>query len=57
MILVIGITLGSALWWLLLSGSIAFILHHRLSPALMKNINRASGIIILLFGIYALSMQ
>ncbi|MBX3710160.1 MAG: LysE family transporter [Gammaproteobacteria bacterium] len=56
-VLVLGITLGSAIWWMLLSGGVAFILHHRLSPTVMKNINRVSGIIILIFGIYALSMQ
>lgn len=56
-VLVLGITLGSAIWWMLLSGGVAFILHHRLSPAVMKNINRVSGLIILSFGIYALSMQ
>ncbi len=56
-VLVLGITLGSATWWLLLSGGVAFILHHRLSPAVMKNINRISGIIILSFGIFALSMK
>ena len=56
-ILVIGITSGSAIWWLLLSGGVAFILHHRLSPAIMRGINRFSGIIILAFGLFALSMQ
>jgi len=56
-ILVLGITLGSAIWWLLLSGGVAFILHHRLSPTVMRNINRISGIIIFSFGIFALSMR
>jgi threonine/homoserine/homoserine lactone efflux protein len=56
-ILVIGITLGSAIWWLLLSGGVAFILHHRLNPAIMRGINRFSGIIILAFGLFALSMR
>ncbi|VVC75363.1 Arginine exporter protein ArgO [Aquicella siphonis] len=55
--LVVGITLGSAIWWLLLSGGVAFILHHRLSPALMRTINKFSGLIILIFGIFALSMK
>lgn len=55
-ILVLGITLGSAIWWLLLSSSVSLILHYRLSPSVMKNINRISGLIILSFGIYALSM-
>lgn len=56
-VLVLGITIGSAIWWLLLSGGVAFILHHRLSPTAMRNINRLSGIIILAFGIFALSMR
>lgn len=56
-ILVLGITIGSAIWWLLLSGGVAFILHHRLSPTVMRGINRFSGIIILAFGIFSLSMK
>lgn len=56
-VLVLGITLGSTIWWLLLSGGVAFILHHRLNPAVMRGINRFSGIIILAFGIFALSMR
>ena len=55
--LVLGITLGSAIWWLLLSSGVAFILHHRLNPASLRRINRFSGMIILAFGIYALSMK
>lgn len=54
--LVLGITIGSAIWWLFLSGGVAFILHHRLSPGVMRGINRFSGMIILAFGVYALSM-
>jgi len=53
-VLVSGIILGSAMWWLSLSGGVAFVLHHRLSPVVMRSINRLSGIIILIFGIYAL---
>lgn len=56
-ILVLSITLGSAIWWLLLSAGVVFILHHRLSPAVMRNINRISGIVIFSFGIFALSMK
>ncbi len=53
-ILVLGITLGSAIWWLVLSFGVAYMLRHRLSPSLMQWINRASGLIILTFGIFAL---
>lgn len=56
-ILVFGITLGSALWWFILSVGVAYILHHRLSPRLMQWINRASGIIILCFGLFALFLK
>jgi threonine/homoserine/homoserine lactone efflux protein len=55
--LVFGIIFGSALWWVLLSGGVAFILRHRLNPAVMRGINRFSGIIILAFGVFALSMK
>lgn len=53
-ILVSGIILGSGMWWLLLSGGVAFILHHHLSSSVMRNINKLSGIIIVLFGLIAL---
>lgn len=53
-ILVFGITLGSAIWWLLLSGGVAFILHHRLSPALLSGINKLSGVILFVFGLLAI---
>lgn len=56
LLLVIGITLGSACWWLLLSGGVALILHHRISPKTMRIINSLSGIIMLTFGIFALKM-
>lgn len=55
--LVSGITLGSACWWLLLSGGVAYILHHRLSPALLRGINHFSCIIMFVFGLYALLMR
>ncbi len=53
-LLVIGITLGSALWWLLLSSGVAFILHHRVNSKIMRIINWLSGLIMLAFGLYAL---
>lgn len=52
--LVLGITLGSALWWLLLSGGVAFILHRKLGDNMMREINWVSGIVILAFGMVAL---
>lgn len=53
--LVLGIILGSAAWWLILSTSVAKILHHRLSQIVIKRINQVSGIIILLFGFYSMT--
>lgn len=52
--LVIGITLGSALWWLLLSGGVSLILHHRINLNNMRVINWISGITVLGFGVFAL---
>lgn len=55
-LLVAGITLGSAIWWLLLSGGVAYILHKRISLSFMRVINWISGGIILIFGLIALSI-
>ncbi len=55
-LLVAGITLGSASWWLFLSGGVAYILHKRVSPTFMRMINWISGGIILIFGLIALSV-
>ena len=52
---VLGIILGSASWWFLLSGGIAYILKKHLNPSILKGINLLSGIIILAFGLVALS--
>jgi threonine/homoserine/homoserine lactone efflux protein len=56
-ILILGITIGSAIWWVILSSCVAFMLHHRLSQPMMQGINRLSGIIIFAFGIFALLMR
>lgn len=52
--LVGGITLGSAAWWVLLSGGLAYCLRQRISTRAMHVINALSGGIILLFGLVAL---
>ena len=52
-IVVAGVFLGSALWWLLLSGGMA-LLRHRLKPRTMGWINYGSGAFLSAFGIYAL---
>lgn len=56
-ILVVGITLGSVIWWILLSGVVARTLHHRLTASVMQKINRISGMIIFIFAVFALSMK
>ena len=55
-VLVIGVFLGSALWWLLLSGMVS-LFRSRLNPARMRWLNRVSGTIILAFGVVALAFK
>lgn len=50
-LLVLGVFLGSALWWLLLSGGVS-LLRARLTPELMHWVNRVSGVIITAFGVW-----
>jgi threonine/homoserine/homoserine lactone efflux protein len=52
-LLVLGVFLGSALWWLLLSGGIS-LLRTRFAPGWLPWINRLAGGVIVLFGGYAL---
>ena len=51
--LVLGVFLGSALWWFLLSGGVS-LLRDRVSPSGMRWVNRGSGAIITIFGASAL---
>jgi threonine/homoserine/homoserine lactone efflux protein len=53
-LLVIGIFLGSAMWWLLLSSGVGK-LRDRLSPRSLSSINWLSGTILLGFGCFALA--
>jgi len=52
--LVFGVFTGSALWWLILSGGIG-LLRSRVNSTWMRAVNRLSGIMLLAFGLYALS--
>lgn len=52
-VLVAGVFLGSALWWLLLSGAVG-LFRDRVGPATLRWINRASGAVIVGFGLVAL---
>jgi threonine/homoserine/homoserine lactone efflux protein len=53
-LLVLGVFIGSGLWWLLLSSS-AVLLRARVKSNWMQFINRLSGSVIFIFGLYSLS--
>ena len=53
-VMVAGVFVGSALWWLLLS-SVVGLVRTRMTTALLQWVNRGSGVIIVAFGIYALA--
>jgi len=53
-LLVLGVFLGSALWWLLLSTGVG-LLRQRLDLAALRWVNRLSGMMILGFGVFALA--
>lgn len=53
-ILVLGVFTGSALWWLFLSSGVSA-LRSRFNPRGLRWLNRVSGLILLIFGIIALS--
>ena len=52
--MVLGVFLGSALWWLGLSTGVSMV-RHKLSARAMQFINRLSGAILLGFAVYQLS--
>lgn len=52
-VLVLGISLGSALWWLMLCGGVS-LFRAKLTPQRMRWINRIAGIVIVGFGVAAL---
>ena len=52
-LLVLGVLLGSALWWCLLSGGVG-LFRGRVTPRGLRWVNRGSGAIILGFGLLAL---
>lgn len=53
-IMIIGIVLGSLLWWLSLSSGVAILFRNRINPAKLYWVNFLSGAIIILFGLIAL---
>lgn len=54
-VLVAGVFLGSAGWWLVLAGGVAAVLRHRLTPSVLAWINRAAGTAIVGFGVVAIA--
>jgi threonine/homoserine/homoserine lactone efflux protein len=52
-LLVLGVFLGSALWWLILSSGVS-LFRSRFGPRQMRWVNRISGIVMLAFGVLAL---
>lgn len=53
-IVVAGVFLGSALWWILLSCGVG-LMRHRIRPATMVWINRGSGAFLLSFGVWTVA--
>ncbi len=51
--LVLGVFLGSCLWWMILTFGVGQ-LKHKLNDGFQKFINRAAGMVLLLFGSWAL---
>jgi threonine/homoserine/homoserine lactone efflux protein len=52
-LMVCGVFLGSALWWLLLSGTVGFF-RRALTPARLRWVNRLSGALLAGFGLLSL---
>ncbi len=52
-LMVLGVFTGSAAWWLLLSGGVGLV-REKLNPAILRWVNRLSGLILVLFGAAAL---
>lgn len=55
-LLVAGVFLGSACWWLFLSGMVS-LLRERFTPAWMRWVNRIAGVVLFAFGIAALALR
>jgi threonine/homoserine/homoserine lactone efflux protein len=51
-LLVLGVLIGSALWWVLLSSGVALV-RARVTPRLLRWINRLSGALLVAFGVVA----
>jgi arginine exporter protein ArgO len=52
-LVVLGVSIGSATWWLML-GTAVGLLQKRINKIVLSWINRVSGIIVLILGLFAL---
>ena len=52
--IVAGVFIGSALWWLLVTGSLSLV-RTRLSPRVQRGINVAAGLVLIGFGLAAIA--
>ena len=52
-LMVLGVFLGSACWWFLLSGSVS-LLRHRFDLRALRWVNRLAGLVLVAFGLLAL---
>jgi threonine/homoserine/homoserine lactone efflux protein len=52
-LMVLGVFIGSAAWWLTLSGLVSLV-REKFTPAWMGWVNRIAGIVIFTFGLFAL---
>lgn len=55
-VMVLGVFLGSAAWWLTLSTGVSF-LREKFTPSLLAWVNRLAGVIIFGFGVLALFLK
>ena len=53
-LMILGVIIGSALWWFTLSAVVTYFLHKKINDFWMDMINRLSGVIIFVFGLIAL---
>jgi threonine/homoserine/homoserine lactone efflux protein len=53
MLVVVGVAIGSLLWWVILTTTLA-VIRHRLSPRTLRAANVVSGAVITVFGMLAL---
>jgi len=56
MVLVVGVFLGSALWWVCLSWGVT-VFRQRLTPTRLVWLNRLAGAAILAFGLGAIALS